>query len=121
MFPSMYAASNPRRAAVHRVNMIQMLNQKAKAENQTSATATDSNEEAGDQVCKRGNEPELFDSIRRSNLILVNGKLTFTVTEIDFDFPACNIQIQNFFIRKSCICADECTQSFLFPKRLRRI
>ncbi|MEE0891710.1 MAG: sigma 54-interacting transcriptional regulator [Succinivibrio sp.] len=40
------AISVIRRAAVHRVNMIQMLNQKAKAENQTSATATDSNEEA---------------------------------------------------------------------------
>ena len=60
----------------------------------------------------------MFDSICGSNLILINSKLHLAITEIDFNLPTYNIQIQNFFIRKSCICADECTQSFLLPNDL---
>ena len=50
---------------------------------------------ASDHVSKRCNEPEVFDSICGSNLILINSKLHLAITEIDFNLPTYNIQIQN--------------------------
>ena len=50
---------------------------------------------ASDHVSKRCNEPEVFDSICGSNLILINSKLHLAITEIGFNLPTYNIQIQN--------------------------